>query len=594
MHKYDLPLTNWINIGLRIQGLEAAVQAIQSGAKIDGNAGDSPQNRKYIEKILKEEVFNQFSSKQRPMLEVILNAIDARPQQQTTPYDVRIYAGGRFKVEDNGEGMDLKDILELLIIPFNTKKDGIHQIGKFGVGFISTLNYCISEPEKATVTLETQKGDDRYRIQFYSTAKEVSGLRMSIEKIRKKKRGTMVKIKSSSSNARFREKDSLLEYFESELQNIPSYVARIFLGNDRQINDDSEQQWASYPVTFKYNGADFAQRVGLQIIDNPNENTIRLNSQGIPVKKLSVNHGAATISFPSLVQVVEGRDEFKIDDNYNLAVEGVFKALYDYIKAQKPSAALTTKMANFIPSLASAFGLTTLQRIPDLKGLEESLLNGRQYVFRRSHRDMLYPFVGNYLDQIGFAVDDHAFSYWLERFKNIEAFFAEVLKPTKSWAPKELRTAIAMDDTGFPNLRHLRERIDTYALMSIDFIELPSSGVSLFLIKPSKTDKHKGHQLYINVNHPKIVGGFDHTKAYGVLAAYCEDAGLGAYMINGALNDENLLREYQYASLAPKSFLKAEQTSQAATAAGKASRAVIEQKEQRVIQIPEEAKNANK
>ena len=134
--KYDLPLTSWISLCLNRKRLDEIIEKVNNGQPL-GEIEHAVINGKYIEKILREEAVKQFSDSKRPTIEVILNSIDARPEDAREDY--RIYVDirrNKFVSADNGNGMSLDEVLRLLIIPFNTEKDGFNQIGSFGVGFL--------------------------------------------------------------------------------------------------------------------------------------------------------------------------------------------------------------------------------------------------------------------------------------------------------------------------------------------------------------------------------------------------------------------------------------------------------------------------
>ena len=124
---YDLPLSSWISIALHKDTLSSALEAIRSNKPLEDSLDEKPDNRRYIEKILKEEVINQFSEQSRPLLEIILNSIDAKEHDEYKDnYSIKVQVGvGKFVSKDNGRGMSLDEILRLLIIPSNNCKPGM-------------------------------------------------------------------------------------------------------------------------------------------------------------------------------------------------------------------------------------------------------------------------------------------------------------------------------------------------------------------------------------------------------------------------------------------------------------------------------------
>jgi hypothetical protein len=146
------PLLDLVAIGIH----RPALSALLSGEEVPAPAVD----RAYLLKILDEEISRPFGHPLRPIVELLLNAVDA-VQRAAVPgvaIDVRV-ADGAVEVSDPGEGMDLGAILTRLLVPFATDRvPGVH-LGRFGVGFFSVLGLGAADP--ASFALDVETGDGR-------------------------------------------------------------------------------------------------------------------------------------------------------------------------------------------------------------------------------------------------------------------------------------------------------------------------------------------------------------------------------------------------------------------------------------------------
>ena len=264
---YDLSLIEWICIGLNKTNLNEAMDAIRSSKPIPETA-IRKANERYIEKIFREEVKKQFSDSIRPTLEIVLNSIDAKPKDHDGDYIIKARAGVfGYQVKDNGIGMSLDDILQFLIIPFNTNKQGIEEIGRLGVGFLSSFKYCVDYPMRNRISLITKTPKEGYRLEFYATEDNVSSMRMRLSKVRLGKRGTIVRVHKGFDPCDRRE---VHEFLGNHLSGIPSFVARIKVGK-KEVNNTGEK-WYSYPVNLEAQGKEISQNVGFRLMTKDDKN----------------------------------------------------------------------------------------------------------------------------------------------------------------------------------------------------------------------------------------------------------------------------------------------------------------------------------
>jgi histidine kinase/DNA gyrase B/HSP90-like ATPase len=138
----------------------AARPAIISACRQEATVGDLP------ERILSRTIYAQASSRSGPIRELIQNALDA--SARGARIDVRSAgagAGGEGDVEisfsDGGHGMSGTELLEDLLVPFRTRKEGDpDSIGEHGIGFLGALEIA----PRLEVTTSTRTEAHRLRI----------------------------------------------------------------------------------------------------------------------------------------------------------------------------------------------------------------------------------------------------------------------------------------------------------------------------------------------------------------------------------------------------------------------------------------------
>jgi hypothetical protein len=521
--QYDMPLTDWITIGLNAKSLEMVTQAIRENQPLEGLTQARRVNSLYLEKVIREEVVKQFSSNMRPLLEVILNSIDARPTNEAGDYIIRVTPKRRsFRVEDEGTSMGLEDILTLLIIPFATQKSGIDEIGRFGVGFLSTFNYCALQPRSASVIVDTCTDSERYRMVFYSdmertaTGKDnraLSGLRMRVEKLNKgTKTGTTVLVKGDMPYLK-----ELIPYLHESLEGIPAFKAIIMMKGEI-LNDDPETRWYSSPVEFEVYGKTIKQNVGLRI--EPKEDKISLTSQGVFVRCVGSDNGGATIYFPSAVRVPEGRDEFKLDENYHTAVKGVFEALKEYITNQSVSQRFLFWITEFIPNLAAAFDLKKASDIPQIDSIVETLIPGKRYALTRTQFDSLSPFFGKEVMEQAFAVSHSGVNYWREIMGSYSNLIKTAVSEIETYTVEDFKKKLGKDENYLPNLHLL-----AYIISKKPFYKNIFSTVHLVECKRGESPVmvDQDGEVYINKNHDWVQGELNPAKVYGIMKHFMAD-----------------------------------------------------------------------
>lgn len=507
MRKYDMSLVDWISAALHRSSLDLILDTIRRNKRLKKDSIQNFEaNKRYMEKILREEVIKQFNDSRRPILEVILNSIDARPKSEME-YIVNVtMTCNRVVIEDNGTSLDLEQILKLLIIPFNTEKEGIEEIGRFGVGFLSNFYYCVNNI-CTHVVVKTKTSSERYLIDFYCIDGTVAGLRMRLTRLRGKgKEGTRVEVQYLTYD-RFDTK----EYLKNHLSGIPSYMAKVLI-NDKQQNDLQGGEWYVKPVTLHIRGKDIIQEVGVRITT---EGRVNLTSQGVLVQKRHFESDANTgaiISFPAAVKVVEGRDEFKIDDNYFRCAAAALEAFELCIKDHGLDDVFVFDMAGLFPELLAALSINDINTVSNLKQIQSVLLPEKKYVLTKRQYAILHPFLGVSLEKVAFQATAQACSFWLELYKPKEQLVEELMPSIDS----AVNGAFQDRSFAFRNLQRLTKEIYGFnALAYTHLVNVKNHGYNCVAILPG--DHH--FDIYINVAHPAVHE--THTlNAYQVLSDY--------------------------------------------------------------------------
>jgi hypothetical protein len=138
----------------------AARPAIIAACRSEATVGDLP------ERILSRTIYAQAASRSGPIRELIQNALDA--SSRGARIDVRSAGAGtgapgdvEISISDGGHGMTGIELLEDLIVPFRTRKEGDSEaIGEHGIGFLGALEIA----PRLEVTTSTRTEAHRLRI----------------------------------------------------------------------------------------------------------------------------------------------------------------------------------------------------------------------------------------------------------------------------------------------------------------------------------------------------------------------------------------------------------------------------------------------
>ncbi len=319
------PLVDIIGLALNRVTYKKLLERIKQDQTIDdlNPIANSELAKGHREKILREEINKQFSHDYRPIIELILNGIDAKPRDYKGDYFVNINLNKK-KVEiwDSGEGMDIEKILTTLLIPFSSNRDPEKNIGRFGVGFFSSLGYCTANPGSVNLSLTTTKDKSKYIIDFKAKDENVKSLLCSISKGIGTRKGTRVRVKFPYNIKK------LKRYITSYLNFFDPERAKIKI-NNKIINEPKNNPHIKEYLIKGNSGESSCTgcRIKLEKIEErpiiplvwkkfKSKTNISFYSQGILINSAYFPNYNIKIDFPSDILLVEGRDEFKRDENY--------------------------------------------------------------------------------------------------------------------------------------------------------------------------------------------------------------------------------------------------------------------------------------
>ncbi len=290
------PLPDLVAVGLHRPALAALVAG-------DPQVPAPPVDRAYLLKILDEEIGRPFGQPLRPVVELVLNAVDAVQRGPTLGAAVDVTAAdGWIEVSDAGEGMDLGAILSRLLLPFATDRvPGVH-LGRFGVGFFSVLGFGLADP--ASFALDVETGDRRSGFLLRATARGrgAGSFLVSLHEIAPRA-GTRVRVTSALLDAAV-----VRAYLEDALHFFPPERAVVRVAGV-PLNDGSLVAGGRYfedevgpglRGRFHLGGRALAPGI-----------TAATYHAGVKVRACYAVAELSLVDFPGAVELTEGRDALK-------------------------------------------------------------------------------------------------------------------------------------------------------------------------------------------------------------------------------------------------------------------------------------------
>lgn len=536
---YSANLAELIGLCVNQTNLAEILDSIEKGYKPNKKVMDLPEQStiNYFNKILLEETERQFTHNERPFIELLMNAIDAKPEntEKNKEYVVSMEATNKeIKISDQGTGMDLETLLTTLLIPFNSEKDSLEDLGRFGVGFFSALRYCIEDSNR-TIVIHTGDGKKGYEMEIGASG-DISTLETKIKKMKHPVQGTEVSIsrKESNSNDKLFSYSFLNDFEEYLLENFDffdSSRAKInlnFRGRQYSINNRESIQETppllrvDLPVLLETGEENIEQKIRLKVDLGKENGTIRYYSQGIFIKEEPGFEGhSVKIDFPSAVKVVEGRDELKCDDNFykvigavqnyliSLLEERTFWELPVYEKNYKQIMELVPTImdvaeqdeddyANFAERLINTF-IKKYEKHPVILYSAEK----NQIFSEKDLMELTSFFPSKERKELFITNNPHAYEFYTEHgMKSFYEFMQEntnVVYESKNLA--ELKKQAK--EMGL-NISVLRDIAPKNKRIIYKVVSLENNEFGYYPFCSTISPGHEQMDIYINLNHPRL------------------------------------------------------------------------------------------
>ncbi len=496
----EIRLIDLIGMCLNRKTLDQLVIDIDSGAS--PSSSFSSESSAYLSKILKEEVQRQFSEATRPLVELVLNAIDARPSSFDGVYAVDIsFNRHNFTVVDNGKGMKIEKILDTLLIPFCSDKDYLENIGRFGTGFFSVLSYCTNLPKKAILSVRSSDGDKSYEIRSHAKTGDVRDIFSSVRRLHSNPAGTTATVSGIKIDI-----ERMNDYLQKYLEFFDSRRAVIRInGSPVNIRNSRPASYSEYavPVEIETASGTILQyiRVGIDVLDSNKK--IGLYSQGIFVQSLPIEYGRIFIDLPSGVKLVEGRDEFKRDENFYRCIGESLRSLIKYGEDNQHNPTVLASLRESIPLFAERM----FRHSPSFTNIKNIIFPGIKYIM----------FDTSGIKRLGltdFFGDEIINQVYFPRTKTAADIWGNLLYDPKYLISDQATPADIPDEAWEKLVKIVSQALFTG---SISYVRLNSG------IRTRSPVIRFENNIFVNVDHPFVLGS-SYAHVYGLKTALIREA----------------------------------------------------------------------
>jgi hypothetical protein len=361
-----------------------------------------PIDRAYLLKILDEEMSRQFCHPLRPVVELILNGVDACDDGDRR---VEVTLGpGHIEVLDNGIGMDLMAILSRLLIPFATDKRAGVDIGRFGVGFFSVLGLGIVDPPSFSLQITTGDGAEAFSLRVVAEGPDVASLVCTVQRAAPR-RGTRVSVRSGLLDA-----DGVRTYLRDTLHFLPIERAELIV-DGAVINDGSlirggrlfqDLAWEGPPRVlgrFHLGGRGLSPGIAAATYH-----------AGVKVESSIAISELALIDFPGEVELTEGRDAIKLGPMVDAVASAFHRRIGRIAKEARADRASRHRLAE-LAAQVSALLLQSAGWSEAAPRLADRLLGAERYLIAPERVEALVGFLGAEVGERLFVPE----SFWAER-----------------------------------------------------------------------------------------------------------------------------------------------------------------------------------
>jgi hypothetical protein len=290
------PLPDLVAVGLH----RPALDVLAAG---EANVPTPPVDRAYLLKILDEEIARPFGHPLRPVVELVLNGVDAVQRGTARGLAVDVAAAdGCVEVSDQGEGIDLRAIVSRLLLPFATDRvPGVH-LGRFGVGFFSILGLGAADADGFALDVETGDGRSGFLLHVATRGRGAGSFTVSLHEAAPRC-GTRVRVASA-----LLESAAVRAYLEDALHFFPPERAVVRV-HGVPLNDGSLVAGGQFFEDEAAHGIKGRFHLGGRPL-SPGITAATYHA-GVKVRACYAVGELALVDFPGVVELTEGRDALK-------------------------------------------------------------------------------------------------------------------------------------------------------------------------------------------------------------------------------------------------------------------------------------------
>ncbi len=430
------PLVELVAVGL----YRPALDALCAGT---GVIVRPPIDRSYLLKVLEEEVSRQFGHPLRPIVELILNGVDASRE----PFSkIRVHVDEEsVTVEDSGEGMNLRTILSRLLLPFATDKVPGATVGRFGIGFFSVLGMGLCDPPSFSLSIDTGDGEEGFSLCVVAGGRAASTLSVSL-RVATPRQGTRIRLSSALIEA-----DALRVYLRDALHFFPEERAIIELDGAPLNNGSLLSGGRLYEETTPsgHLGRFYLGGHGLS-----GTITAATYHAGVKVEACFALGELVLLDFPAAVELTEGRDALKPGPEFASVVTTFHRRLGQIASEINADQATRDRIAEIAAQL-SALMLQSVSWNEVAAELARVLLGPERYLISPDRAEAVLGFLGPEVTPRLFVTE----SFWAEReWHGFLPGERELLEDELIFEPPEPLTALARRRPDLPGLNVLVER----------------------------------------------------------------------------------------------------------------------------------------
>ncbi len=476
-----------------------ALDALVSGA---GVLMRPPMDRAYLLKVLEEETSRQFAHPLRPVVELVLNAIDASPERPAR-VDVR-FASGSVTVTDTGVGMDLLAILSRLFIPFATDKRAGIDLGRFGVGFFSVIGMGLPDPRSLSIEVETGDGTNGFSLCVRADGPEVSSLVCAIRRMTPMQ-GTRARVRSA-----LLEPDALRAYLRDTLHFFPADHALIevdgtpindgrYLMGGKFFADSIGEAEETHLARYYVGGRGLAMGIGAATYH-----------AGVKVEGCLAIPELSLIDFPSAVELTEGRDALKPCRTFHRTASAFYQRLAEMGSAPETTRRTADRLAELAGQI-SALMLRSTAWVEAAPELARRLLGPNRYLVAVERRELLVGFFGGTIEERLFVPE----SFWAEReWQGFVPGERELLEAELEMSPVESLASLCWRRPDLVGLCALAARVERAEQVLVSLAQgkrLPPGPLPCIGLRQT---------IIIREDSPAVTGLSEWTETYSLRVAF--------------------------------------------------------------------------